>query len=179
MQKIKILGIAGSLRSNSSTHQMMCTVEAMFPDFVEFEVYNRLGQIPPFDDSENVPVEVLNFRNRLKEVDGVLFISPEYAFGIPGVLKNALDWTVSSAELVNKPAALIVAATGGENAYHSLLLVFKALSLNISEESRLLISFIRSKLSKEGQLKDQEIEIKLIRLVEDFVSNIRSAHPDK
>jgi chromate reductase len=177
MQKIKILGIEGSLRANSSTHILMSTVKDLFPKDIEFRIYEHLGKIPPFDDSDQVPVEVENFRNQLNEADGVFFLTPEYAFGVPGILKNALDWTVSSGELVYKPAALVVAATGGENAYQSLLLVFKALSLNINDGSKLLISFIRSKLNGQGEITDIETANKLKQLIKDFIDNIqKSSH---
>jgi chromate reductase len=173
MQKVKILGISGSLRANSSTQMMIKEAARLFPPGVEFHVFDHIGKLPPFDDSSHEPDAVIDFKRQLKEADGVLFLTPEYAFGIPGMLKNALDWTVGSAELVHKPAALIVAATSGEHAYHALLLVFKALSLNISDDSKLLISFIRSKLNAEGQITDLETLIKLKGAIEDLVKNIQ------
>ena len=177
MQKVKILGISGSLRSNSSTHAIMNAVRELASNTVEFKVYEGLSSLPPFDDSNQVPIEVEEFRKQLKEADGVFFVSPEYAFGVPGSLKNALDWTVSSGELVYKPAALVVAATGGENAYQALLLIFKALSLNINEESKLLVSFVRSKLNQEGKITDLKTVESLKMVLNDLIKNIQSSIP--
>jgi chromate reductase, NAD(P)H dehydrogenase (quinone) len=175
MQKIKILGISGSLRSNSSTQMIMNAVQALAKETIDFKIFGALAGIPPFDDGNIVPDEVEEFRKQLKEADGVFFISPEYAFGVPGSLKNALDWTVSSGELVNKPAALVVAATGGENAYQSWQLIFKALSLKINAESKLLISFIRSKVNQEGKVTDLKTEESLKKVLNDLIKNIQSS----
>ena len=84
-------------------------------------LYDGLGNLPHFDDSKHPPETVTAFRTLLQVCDGVLICSPEYAFGVPGSLKNALDWTVSSGEFVHKPLALITAATGGDKAHAALL----------------------------------------------------------
>jgi NAD(P)H-dependent FMN reductase len=65
-------------------------------------------------------VKVFELRNRLNNAHGVLICAPEYAFGVPGILKNLLDWTVGSGEFVNKPLAVITAATRGDKAHASL-----------------------------------------------------------
>ena len=64
------------------------------PD-VEFKLYNDMGRLPHFDGEENYQI-VDEWRKQLQEADGILICTPEYAFGVPGSLKNALDWTVSS-----------------------------------------------------------------------------------
>jgi chromate reductase, NAD(P)H dehydrogenase (quinone) len=152
--RIKILAISGSLRANSSNNAVLLAAAGMVGDHVDFTMYKGLGSLPHFDDSKEPAVEVSEFRRLLREADGVLICSPEYAFGVPGVLKNALDWTVSSGELVYKPLALITAATGGDKAHASLLLTFTALSAQVPEECRLLISFIRSKMDASGSVTD-------------------------
>jgi chromate reductase, NAD(P)H dehydrogenase (quinone) len=168
---IKILCISGSLRNNSSTHVILNEIVRYQIDRVEFIVFNNLGKLPHFDDNAETSIEVTRFREALKNADGVLFVTPEYAFGAPGTLKNALDWTVSSGEFVGKPTAVVVGATGGENAYHSLLLTLKAISANIGERSTLLISFIRAKINQAG-VTDQELKISLLTVVEDLIENI-------
>src|SRR4051794_18582338 len=82
------------------------------------------------------------------------FLSPEYAFGVPGSLKNALDWTVSSGEITYKPVALITAASVGKNAHSALLLTLSALTAKVAEEATLVIPFIRAKLDETGAIKD-------------------------
>jgi chromate reductase len=149
-----ILAISGSLRANSSNNAVLAAAAKFFPPHVNIITYEGLGNLPHFNDSKTPSTEVLDFHELLRTADGVLICSPEYAFGVPGTLKNALDWTVSSGEFVNKPVALITAATGGNNAHAALLLTFKALSANIYPDATLLISFIRARLSVTGEVTD-------------------------
>jgi chromate reductase, NAD(P)H dehydrogenase (quinone) len=168
----KILCLSGSLRSNSSTQVVLNEVINSQSDFAdEFTVYDNLGKLPHFNDNPEIPPEVMHFCEALKKADGVLFVTPEYAFGVPGTLKNALDWTVGSGEFVNKPTAVIVASTGGENAMHSLLLTLRALSANIGEKSTVQVSFIRSKIDHQG-VNDYEFKESLKRVVRDLRLNI-------
>jgi len=153
--KIKILGISGSLRSNSSATAILNIVAGLVPQNVEFTIYNGLAEIPAFNDSNEIPEPVANFINLLSASDGVFFCIPEYAFGVPGALKNALDWTVSSSTAFpGKPVALITAATGGDKAHATFLLTLKAISSKIPEGATLLLSFIRSKLNEKNEVKD-------------------------
>jgi chromate reductase len=84
-------------------------------------------------------------------------------------LKNALDWTVSSGDLVNKPVALITAASGGKNAHASLLLTLSALSASVSEEATLIIPFIRAKLNERGEFKDETTLVRVKEVISSFV----------
>ena len=153
-KKPVIVAISGSLRSNSSNNTVIQLAAELLKEKAEVIIYNGLGQLPHFDDSKEPDEAVTAFRKILKESDGVLICSPEYAFGVPGSLKNALDWTVSSGELVYKPLALITAATGGDKAHAALLNTFTALSTNVTEDTSLLISYIRSKMNAEGMIID-------------------------
>ncbi len=169
---IKILCLSGSLRDNSSTHIVLNEIVSSAKTGVQFTVYDNLGKLPHFDDSTEAPTEVTRFREAIRESNGVLFVTPEYAFGVPGTLKNALDWTVSSGEFVNKSTAVIVASTGGENAFQSILLTLKAISANVGEKSTLLVSFIRSKISKT-EVTDPGLTISLREVVDDLIRNIK------
>ena len=154
-RKIKILGISGSLRANSSASAILNVVAGLVPEQVEFTIYNGLAEIPAFNDSNEIPETVEAFIKLLSEADGVFFVIPEYAFGVPGALKNALDWTVSSSTAFpDKPVALITAATGGDKAHAAFLLTLKAISAKIPEGATLLLSFIRSKLNQKNEVKD-------------------------
>ena len=154
-RKIKILGISGSLRSNSSATSILNVVSGLAPENVEFTIYNGLAEIPAFNDSNEIPEPVALFIKLQSESDGVFFCIPEYAFGVPGALKNALDWTVSSSTAFpDKPVALITAATGGDKAHAAFLLTLKAMSSKIPEGATLLLSFIRSKLNEKNEVKD-------------------------
>jgi NAD(P)H-dependent FMN reductase len=149
--KIKILAIPGSLRKDSSNHKVINKITSMLTQDVEFKIYNDIGRLPHFDGEENYEL-VDDWRNQLQEADGILICTPEYAFGVPGSLKNALDWTVSSGELYDKPLALITASSSGEKGHAALLQTLTALSAKMTEDTKLLIPFIRSKFDTNDEL---------------------------
>ena len=153
-KKINIVAISGSIRPHSSNMAVIEAAKAYLDDRVNFTVYHGIDKLPFFNDSKEDIPEVTNFRDILKWADGILICSPEYAFGVPGVLKNALEWTVSTGELVYKPVALITASTGGDKAHASLLLTLTALSSNVADDAKLLIPFIRAKMSADGIVTD-------------------------
>ena len=172
-RKIKILGISGSLRANSSASAVLNVVSSLVPEQVEFTIYNGLAEIPAFNDCNDIPETVEAFIKLLSEADGVFFVIPEYAFGVPGALKNALDWTVSSSTAFpDKPVALITAATGGDKAHAAFLLTLKAISSKIPEGATLLLSFIRSKLNEKNEVKDSETLDAIKSVIHSFLKAI-------
>ncbi|HEY2580504.1 MAG TPA: NADPH-dependent FMN reductase [Mucilaginibacter sp.] len=89
----------------------------MAPAGIEYSIYDGLAQIPHFDpglDNDNPPATVAEFRKLLADAHAVIICTPEYAYGVPGTLKNALDWTVSSGSLDGKTMALITASTAAK-----------------------------------------------------------------
>jgi chromate reductase, NAD(P)H dehydrogenase (quinone) len=153
-KKRTILAVSGSLRSNSSNALIIKEIQKWVPQHITFTIYQDMATLPAFDDSMETPEPVVAWRRLLAVADGVLICSPEYAFGIPGALKNAMDWTVGSGELVNKPLVLVTAATGGDKAHAAWLQIFTALSANIPDGGSLLIPFVRSKLNEKGEVSD-------------------------
>jgi len=172
-KQIKILGISGSLRPDSSNAVVLKVIEKLLPENVHFSLYDGISQLPHFDGSENVGNEVANWRKALQETDGIIICTPEYAFGVPGALKNALDWTVYTGDFVNKPLALITASSQGDKAHASFKQIFKALSADLTEETSLLISFIRAKLDSNGNIKDEATFIALQNLLTVFLKKFK------
>lgn len=169
----KILAIPGSLRSNSSSHAVLHAIASMKPEDVSFDIYDGVGSLPHFNDVAAPSDAVIDFRNRIKDADAVLICTPEYAFGIPGSLKNALDWTVGSGEFIDKPVGLVTASSQGERGHAALLLVLTAISAKVIEKSTLLISFVRAKLDSHGNVKDAEVSQSLKKVIDALVSSIR------
>ena len=123
----------------------------------DINIFEGIANIPHFNpdlDNENPPEAVKNFRNQLKEVDGILICTPEYAMGVPGTLKNALDWTVSSCEFSHKPMALITASSQGENGHASLLKTLKIIESNVTDDTQLVISYVKTKVSRDNKIID-------------------------
>ena len=170
--KIKILALSGSLRETSSNNTILKLISGMVPDKVEFTIYKRMASIPAFDEVDNVPV--IEFRQLIREADGVLICTPEYAFGVPGALKNALDWTVSTGDLDQKPVALITASSVGDKGHAAMLNILTALGTKIPEGGSLLISFIRAKLNN-GQFTDNQTKEAVRAVVTALISAIEAA----
>lgn len=167
-----ILAISGSLRQGSSNHAILKYLGSIAPADIDYKIYNDLAQIPPFDpglDNDTPPAKIAALRQLFAETDGIIICTPEYAFGVPGSLKNMLDWLVSSSTLVDKPVALITASLGGEHAHASLLLTLGALSANVVDEGTLLIQFIRAKMDTNGKVKDEETVKNLQDLLNAFL----------
>jgi chromate reductase len=130
---------------------------SLTPANINYTIYDGLAQIPPFDpdlDTDDPPSTVDELRRILADADGIIICTPEYAFGVPGQLKNMLDWMVSSSLFVDKPVALITASLGGNYAHASLLLTLGALTAKVIDDATLLIPFIRSKMAADGSIAD-------------------------
>jgi len=133
---------------------------ASAPANVHIYLYNGIGNLPFFnpETEHEALTAVEDWRRHVQAADGVIICTPEYAFGVPGVLKNALDWLVGSGELNGKPVAAISAsplATGGDKALLSLENTLTALGTIKSENTLLKIPFTGKKLDAAGALTDE------------------------
>ncbi|GHN01046.1 NAD(P)H dehydrogenase (quinone) [Cytophagales bacterium WSM2-2] len=158
MTKKKIIAISGSTRQSSSNLNLINAIIDLTKDKFEISVFNRIDELPHFNpdlDNETPPEAVKSFRKQLKDADGILICTPEYAMGVPGTLKNAIDWTVSSCEFSHKPVALITASSQGENGHASLLKTLKIIESNITDETQLVISYVKTKVSRDNKITDQ------------------------
>jgi chromate reductase len=115
---MRVLGIAGSLRSDSYNRKLLLAAGELLPDDVELEVFEELRAVPPYDEDDDVepaPAAVARLRAAIAGADAILFATPEYNSSIPGQLKNALDWAsrpLATSVLRNKPVAVVGASTG-------------------------------------------------------------------
>ncbi len=141
-EPVRGLAISGSLRRASSNSALIAAAARLAPDTVEISIYRGLAEIPPFNpdvESDDAPEAVTRFRAALQACDVVLISSPEYAHGVPGVLKNALDWVVGSGELVNKPIALINASGRATHAWASLAETLSVMSAHVIVEASITV----------------------------------------
>lgn len=117
-----LIAISGSLRRDSANTTLLRAAMALAPAGVGIVLYEGVGQLPHFnpDNEADAPPAVRALRAMLCAADGILIASPEYAHGVPGAFKNALDWLVGCAELGNKPVALINTSARAVHAHASL-----------------------------------------------------------
>ena len=173
-KKIHLLFISGSLRNGSAHHALLQYLRDTNPEF-SIVIYDGIEAIPNFNpekDAEPFPNAVVNFRNAVAKTDAILICTPEYAYGIPGALKNALDWTVSSGDFVDKPVGIITASGLGEHAHASLLLVLTALNSTIIEGATLHIPWFKSKMDKDNKITDKQTELDLQSVVKELVKSV-------
>ena len=137
-----------------------------------FTFFDAIDQLPHFNpdlDIEPFPPKVMDFRKQIKEADGILICTPEYVFSLPGSLKNAIEWLVSTTLLTDKPAALITASSSGQKAHEALNLVMRTVGVKSGEHSSLLISAPKTKVSIEGKITDESTHQNIRQLMESFL----------
>ncbi|KAA9340181.1 NADPH-dependent FMN reductase [Adhaeribacter soli] len=157
---MKILAISGSLREASTNTAILKSLQKLAPGTTDFTIYCPDPAIPHFSPDLDKPdafTSVETLRNLVKNANGVIICTPEYAYGVPGTLKNALDWLVSSGELNEKPVAALSASpmyTGGEKALTSLLHTLTA--LGTVPAGSLSIGSINTKINAAKEITDSE-----------------------
>src|SRR5215510_6083509 len=163
----KIIAISGSTRKYSTNLSLINAIKDLYGDRLEIKIFEGLAEIPHFNpdlNTDNAPDKVVSFRKKLTEAEGILICTPEYAMGVPGTLKNAIDWTVSSMEFSHKPVALITASTLGQKAHQSLLDTLKIIEAKIDESCQLLISHASARI-KYDLIIDPETSERVKRTV--------------
>lgn len=152
-----ILAIIGSAGKNSSNEQLVEFLAASSKNELNWIVFNELKSLPHFDTElsvNNTPQEILDFRKRIEQADGVLICTPEYVFSIPSGLKNAIEWCVSTTVFSDKPCGLITASAQGEKGHEELQLLMKTLMAKFTNETTLLIPGIKGKM-QQGTVNSQ------------------------
>jgi NAD(P)H-dependent FMN reductase len=122
----RIVGLSGSLRAGSSNAALVRAAFALVPPATETVLYEGVGNLPHFNpdldkEGDVPPPAVAELRALLRSADGFIVSVPEYAHGLPGAFKNALDWLVSSGELAHKPVLVLNASAGGQRAQANLI----------------------------------------------------------
>lgn len=177
---MKILAISGSLRAASTNTSLLKAVIGLAPANVDVYLYDGLSTLPYFSpelDIEPAPEPVVQLRTQLREADAVVFCTPEYIHGIPGVLKNMLDWLASSGEFVYKPVGVISASPsdlGGSRAHASLFHTLEVLTAYLPPEASLIVPFVRTKLDANGRVTDPDLAQQLRNVIDALVQAIQA-----
>ena len=171
-----VVAISGSLRMGSSNEALLSAASFCAPPGMRLTIYTGLGSLPHFNpdlDVDPPPVSVRELRALLASADGFLISSPEYAHGVPGSLKNALDWVVSSGELGHKPVVLLNASAGtGEFAERALRDTLEVMEAQVVSADAGL--FVKKKLDAQGRLTDPEVTRRVTASLEGLAAAIRA-----
>lgn len=162
-----IVGICGSLRAGSSNELVLRAFARLLrPTTDTFGLCDLIAKLPLFNpdlDNDNPPAAVAALRAEWAAADGFIVCSPEYAHGIPGALKNALDWVVSSGELYEKPVALVTASpSGGEYAHAALQEVLRVLTAKLVPSAVFQVRVARQAFDADGGLTDPALRAQLV-----------------
>lgn len=172
MKQLRILGIAGSLRKGSFNKMLLKAAMEMAPEEMVIEEFDLEGISPFNQDLENQPVErVKQLKEKIASADGILFVTPEYNYSIPGVLKNAIDSAsrpYGSNSLEGKSGAVIGASTGSlgtSRAQYHLRQVLVALNVHLLNRPEVMVTFAEKKFDENGKLTDQATKELLQKLL--------------
>ncbi len=176
---IDLFAISGSLRKNSINTALLYAARRIAPEGVSIKVYKGLASIPLFNpDLEGLePDPVLEFRRELAAADGIIIASPEYAHGVTGAMKNALDWTVASGEFMKKPVALLNASMMATLAYTSLKETLLVMESNLVAKASRTIPHLRRDWSVENIMAQETAMVELRTAIEELVRAVQD-RPD-
>jgi chromate reductase, NAD(P)H dehydrogenase (quinone) len=179
MSNIKVLGIAGSLRKGSYNRAALRAAQGLMPAGAVLEIAEIDG-LPGFsqDEEKSPPAKVTELKAKIRAADAVLFVTPEYNYSIPGVLKNAIDWAsrpYGDSAWKGKPVAVMGAspgALGTARAQYHLRQCFVFLDMPVVNQPEVMIAHAADKFDADGNLKDdkaKELTAKLLANLCDLV----------
>ncbi|MFZ6769727.1 NADPH-dependent FMN reductase [Undibacterium sp. Di26W] len=149
---MKLLAICGSLRAASLNAMLIRAIQRLAPPDMVIQEFTGMAGLPMFNPDLDAcpPVSVADFKQQIASADVVLIASPEYAHGITGVMKNALDWTVSSDVFVNKPVMVLNASPRATHADAALREILTVMSAQIIEAASVTVAVIGGGLDEDG-----------------------------
>jgi chromate reductase len=181
MSRLKILGVAGSLRAGSYNRGLLRAAAELAPAGMEITTF-ELGPIPMYNgdvEALGIPEPVQALKNAIREANGLLIATPEYNYGVPAVLKNAIDWASrppKDSALVGKPAALMGATPGMAGTIRAQLqlrqsFVFTRTLAMLQPE--VTVARAHEKFDDQGNLADEATRAVLAKMLEAFAAWIR------
>jgi NAD(P)H-dependent FMN reductase len=175
MDKLKIVALSGSLRKPSYNSSALQALKMLSANDADINIVS-LGNLPLFnpDRDQEYIAAVASLKSHLKAANGLIISSPEYAHGISGVMKNALDWLVSGEEFVNIPIMLINTSPRATHAQQMLREVIVTMSGNIIEKSSVVIPLLGTSLDVEGIVIDSQLSSLLKTGIDEFCSAINN-----
>lgn len=170
--RVKIFGIAGSLRKQSYNRAALQAAATLVPKGHSLDIFDLAG-IPPFDQDEErqPPQKVLELKAGIRATDAILIVTPEYNYSVPGVLKNAIDWAsrpYGDSAWNGKPVA-VMGASGGmlgtARAQYHLRQIFVFLNMYPLNQPEVMIANAQDKFDEHGTLTDQKTKDKIHELL--------------
>ena len=172
---MRVLAISGSLRAKSTNTSALKAAARLAPAGMDIVLYDGLATLPYFNpdlDTDVPPAPVLALRREIGSCQGLLLSSPEYARGIAGAMKNALDWLVGSLEFPGKPVALINASPRATDADAHLRLTLATMSARLVEAASITLPLLGRDLDAEGIVLDPVLSTPLREALARFAASL-------
>ncbi|MER9300527.1 NAD(P)H-dependent oxidoreductase [Mesorhizobium sp. M0621] len=174
---LNILAISGSLRAASTNSALIAALARNAPTGCRIAVYDGLGRLPifnPDDEGERTPLEATELIDAVTRADGVIVSCPEYAHGVPGGLKNGLDWLVSRDAAVAKPAMLVHASPRSLFARAALAEIMRTMSFALCDDMLEIALLGKKPAEVEAVLAEPENRQAMRNAVSGFAEFIRA-----
>jgi NAD(P)H-dependent FMN reductase len=184
LKTMRILAVSGSLRSASANTSTLMAAAVLAPPGVEIILYKGLGELPHFnpdldapDAPRTLPLAVQDLRREVGLCDGLLICSPEYAHGVAGSLKNALDWLVGSIEFGGKPVALFNAAPRAAHSDAQLREILATMSARLIEQASITVPVagVGRHLDGNDIASDPGLALQIRKALNEFAGAISAA----
>lgn len=181
IQAIKVLALCGSLRTASWNAALLRTSARIAPPSMRIDLYPSLGHLPLFnpDLESQLPEAVQALYARVASADALLIASPEYAHGVTGTIKNALDWLVSFSPFAGKLVVLLNASPRAYHADAALRETLHTMAAILVEEACISLPVLGSGLTEEQLLTDPRIQAPLHTALQVFEAAIRQQHTER
>jgi chromate reductase, NAD(P)H dehydrogenase (quinone) len=172
-----ILGIAGSLRRQSFNRALLRAAQELAPEGSRIETFELEG-IPSFnqDEEQNPPEKVVELKQRIRSADAILFVTPEYNYSVPGVLKNAIDWAsrpYGDSAWAGKPVAVMgasVGTIGTARAQYHLRQMFVFLNMFAVNQPEVMVANAHKHFDEQGKLTDETAKKLIRQLLEELMN---------
>ena len=180
---MRVLAISGSLRTGSSNTRLIEALARLAPGGVEVVIYRGLGELPHFNpdldapDIEDIrlPAPVADLRRQIELCDALVICSPEYAHGVAGAMKNALDWLVGSLEFGDTPVALINAAPRANHAQAHMRETLLTMAARFCDAASLAIPVQGTSLTPDELAADPQFAVPLRAALDALLTTAREA----
>jgi NAD(P)H-dependent FMN reductase len=166
-----IFAINGSASRNSTNQKLLENFRDLASEDLHVTIFDDLKNLPHFDPElsiGNTPNPVLDFREAVQHADGIIICTPEYIFSIPGGLKNAIEWCVSTTVFSDKPIGLITASASGQKGHEELQLIMKTVMTVFTADTTLLIQGIKGKINEQGKITDDKTLGEFMKFIEAY-----------
>ena len=177
---MNVLAISGSLRALASNTAILEAASRLAPPGMRVSLYSDMGALPHFnpdldrEDGVGLPTAVVRFRDLVGDADALLISTPEYAHGLPGAFKNALDWLVGSTSFPGKPVAVINVSPRSVHAQAQLREVLTTMSARLLDDASRTIPLPRRDIDAGAIAQDRALAVDVRSVLEAIALALKS-----